>query len=36
MQIISSAHGSTTTSSKQIEWAAAASVKYGGETVVVT
>ncbi len=35
-QIISSACGSTTTSSKQIERAAAASVKHGGETVVVT
>jgi hypothetical protein len=36
MQIIGSARGSTTTSSKQIEWAAAASAKYGGETVAVT
>jgi hypothetical protein len=35
-QIISSAHGSTTTSSKQIERAAAASAKYGGKTVAVT
>jgi hypothetical protein len=35
-QIIGSAHGSTTTSSKQIERAAAASAKYGGETVAVT
>jgi hypothetical protein len=36
MQIIGSARGSTTTSSKQIEWAAAASAKYSGETVAVT
>jgi hypothetical protein len=35
-QIIVSAHGSMTTSSKQIEWAATASAKYGGNTVVVT
>jgi hypothetical protein len=35
-QIISSAHSSTTTSSKQIKQAATASTKYSGKTVAVT